>query len=104
MTSSSELSSLSPHRPRPLSYEDLRRFLFLVVGLGLAVVLVRALADVLTLFTVVLLAAVVLNPVVTWLEKRKMRRGLAVGVVMLALIGSGIGVAFLVVPPLVDQV
>jgi putative permease len=104
MNLSPEASSLRPRRPRPLSYEDLRRFLFLVVALGLAFLMIRALADVLTLFTIVIFGAMVLNPVVVWLEKRGIRRGLAVLIVMMGLIGSGIGVLYLVAPPLVEQV
>lgn len=89
---------------RPLSYEDLRRFLFLLVSLALAAVAIHAIADLLILFTVIIFMAMVLNPVVVWLEKRKIRRGLAVIMVMLGLIGTGVGVGFLVVPPLVEQV
>ncbi len=92
----------APHRP--LSYEDLRRFLFLLLGLALAAVAIRALADLLILFTIIIFAAMVLNPVVVWLEKRKIRRGLAVLMVMLGLIGTGVGVGFLIVPPLIEQV
>ncbi|HEX9996430.1 MAG TPA: AI-2E family transporter [Abditibacterium sp.] len=94
----------SPRRPRPLSYEDLRRFLFLILALGLAALLIRSISDILILFTVILFAAMVLNPVVVWLERRKLRRGLAVLVVMLGLIGTLVGVGFLVAPPLIEQV
>ena len=93
-----------PRRERPLSYQDLRRFLFLLIGLGVAAVFVRAIADLLVLFTVVIFIAMVLNPVVVWLEKRGLRRGLAVLTVMLGLIGTVVGVGFLVVPPFVEQV
>ncbi len=92
-----------PAPQRPLSYEDLRRFLFLLLGLALAAVAIQALSDLLILFTVIVFAAMVLNPVVVWLEKRKVRRGLGVVIVLLGLIGSGIGVGFLVVPPFVEQ-
>ncbi len=89
---------------RPLSYQDLRRFLFLLLGLALAALAIHAIADLLVLFTVIVFMAMVLNPVVVWLEKRGLRRGLAVITVMLGLIGTTVGVGFLVVPPLVEQV
>lgn len=104
MNVSSESTPYRPRRQRPLSYEDLRRFLFMVAALGLAVVMIGALADVLTLFAVVLFAAMVLNPIVVWLEKRGIRRGLSVMIVMLGLIGCGVGLIALVAPPLIDQV
>ncbi len=93
-----------PRRERPLSYQDLRRFLFLLLALGLGAIFIHALADLLVLFTVIVFTAMVLNPVVVWLEKRGLRRGLAVMTVMLSLVGTLIGVGFLVVPPLVEQV
>ncbi|PQV65532.1 putative PurR-regulated permease PerM [Abditibacterium utsteinense] len=93
-----------PRREKPLSYSDLRRFLFLILGLGLAGIFIHALADLLVLFTVIIFMAMVLNPVVVWLEKRGLRRGLAVVTVMLSLVGTMVGVGFLVVPPLVEQV
>lgn len=92
----------APHRP--LSYEDLRRFLFLLLSLALAAVAIYALSDLLILFTVIVFVAMVLNPVVAWLEKRRVRRGLGVVIVMLGLIGTGVGIGFLVLPPLVEQV
>lgn len=95
----------SPNPPRsfPLSYEDLRRFLALCLGFGLVYLLVRELGQVLMLFVTVFFLAAVLNPLVVWLERRKIRRGIAVMLVMLGLIGTMIGVGFLVVPPIVEQ-
>lgn len=95
---------MRPRRPRPLSYEDLRRFLFLVLGLGLAGLVIHAVSKILILFTIVLFAAMVLNPVVSWLTKRGFKRPIATLVVLLSLLGGLVGVGFLVVPPLVEQV
>jgi predicted PurR-regulated permease PerM len=102
--SSAPYSPPEPAPHPPLSYEDLRRFLFLLLGVALAAVAIHNLADLLTLFTVIIFMAMVLNPVVVWLEKRKIRRGLAVVMVLMGLIGTGVGVGFMVVPPLVEQV
>jgi len=88
---------------RPLSYEDLRRFLLLVVALLLVAALLRALTPILLLFTTVFLLAMVLNPLVSRLERRGVRRGLAVVVIvflLLAVVGLALG---LVVPLIMEQ-
>ncbi len=87
----------------PLSYADLRRFFALLIGFGLAALLIHALGDILMLFVVAFFVAMVLNPFVSWLERRGVRRGIAVLLTMLGLIGTIIGVGFLVVPPVVEQ-
>ena len=51
---------------RPLSYEDLRRFLLLVVSMCLLTVVAVALAKIVSLFVVVFFLAMVLNPIVVW--------------------------------------
>lgn len=89
---------------RPLSYEDMRRFLLLVVSLILLAFAVVALAKIVLLFTIVFFLAMVLNPLVTWLEKRGLKRGLGVLLVMGALVAVIIGIGFLVVPPVMEQV
>jgi predicted PurR-regulated permease PerM len=89
---------------RPLSYGDLRRFLGLVATLAIAALLIGALGPTLLLFAVVFLLAMVLNPLVTGLEKRGLKRGLAVMLVMFSLIGIVAMLLFLVVPPLLEEI
>jgi predicted PurR-regulated permease PerM len=48
--------------------------------------------------------AVALTPVVDWLERRRIKRGVAIGIVYVALLLILAGLGALVVPPLVDQV
>ena len=84
-------------------YENLRRFLFLCFGLAAAAVLTIALGKFVMLLVVVLFLSMVLNPIVVWLEKRRLPRGLAVVLVMLSLLGIMVGVGFLVVPPIIEQ-
>lgn len=89
---------------RPFSqYENMRRFLFLCIGLAGAAVITIALGKFVMLLVVVLFLSTVLNPAVVWLEKRRLPRGLAVVLVMLSLIGLMVGVGFLVVPPIIEQ-
>lgn len=89
---------------RPFSYEDLRRFLFLVLTLFVLYWLVSSLARTLLLFVVVGFLAMVLNPLVVWLEKRGMRRVFAVLITMTGLLAVLVGVGFLVVPATVSQI
>ena len=88
---------------QPATYEDLRRFLFLCLSLGAAAYVAFKLGNILMLLVVVFFLAAVLNPVVVWLEKRRLPRGLAVVLVMLGLLGTLVGVGFLVVPPIIEQ-
>ena len=89
---------------RPFTqYENLRRFLFLCFGVATSALLVFSLGKIVGLLVVVLFLAAILNPIVVWLEKRRLPRGLAVVLVMLGLIGVLVGVGFLVVPPIVEQ-
>jgi putative permease len=78
----------------PLTYADLKRWLGLVVLLALAALLGWALHSILLLFAVVFLVAMVLNPIVAFLEKKGLRRGVA----LLAL-----AMSFLI-PPLLAQI
>jgi predicted PurR-regulated permease PerM len=89
---------------RPLSYGDLRRFLGLIATLSIATLLIGALGPTLLLFAVVFLLAMVLNPLVTGLEKRGLKRGLAVMLVMFSLIGIVALLLYLVVPPLLEEI
>ena len=89
---------------RPFSqYENMRRFLFLCIGLLGAAAITIALGKFVMLLVVVLFLSTVLNPAVVWLEKRRLPRGLAVLLVMLSLVGVMVGVGFLVVPPIIEQ-
>ncbi len=89
---------------RPFTqYENLRRFLFLCLGVAASALLIVSLGKLVMLLVVVLFLSAILNPVVVWLEKRRLPRGLAVVLVMLGLVGVLVGVGFLVVPPIIEQ-
>jgi putative permease len=88
----------------PLSYADLKRWLGLVVLLILAAFLVWALKSILLLFAVVFLVAMVLNPVVAFLQRRGMKRGLAVALLGLVFVTLfALALSFLI-PPFLSQV
>jgi predicted PurR-regulated permease PerM len=89
---------------RPFCYADLRRFLGLMLLMAISAVIVWRLADTILLFVMVFLAAIVLNPVVSWFERRGVKRGLAVMLVILALLGIAVLALWLVVPVVLEQV
>src|ERR1700755_729028 len=85
-------------------YIDLKRWLGLIVLLILAAFLVWALKSILLLFAVVFLVAMVLNPVVAFLQRRGMNRGLAVGLLGLVFVTLfALALSFLI-PPFLSQV
>jgi predicted PurR-regulated permease PerM len=61
------------------------------------------LSQVLTLLAVALFLALGLDPIVRWLQRRGLRRGWAVLVVFVVVIGAFAGLLFVLVPPLADQ-
>jgi predicted PurR-regulated permease PerM len=76
------------------------------LGVLLALGIVHALSQarsVLILIVVALFLAVGLNPVVEALTRRGMRRGFAIGIVFVVVIGAFVGFGFAVVPPVIEQ-
>ena len=88
----------------PLNYTDLKRWLWLLVLVILAAFLVWALKSILLLFAVVFLVAMVLNPIIAFLERRCIHRGLAVALLSLAFLAVDALVLAFLMPPLLDQV
>ena len=88
----------------PLTLTDLKRWLGLLVLLISAGLLAWALQSILLLFAVVFLVAMVLNPIVAFLQRRRIHRGLAVALLALALVAVfALALSFLI-PPLLSQV
>ena len=92
---------------RPMSSRSPFRVAFTAaLGVALAYGLVQALIAVRSILILLLSAAFLaigLNPAVEWLEKQKVRRGRAVGIVLLAVLLFFVGFGFAVVPPIVEQ-
>jgi predicted PurR-regulated permease PerM len=99
---------MEPHRSidqnAPLSYRGARQLLGLVVLLVIIAFILRALESVLLLFAIVFLLAMVLNPIVVWLQRHRVPRGLAVAIVILGLLVVAATVILFAVPPLAKQV
>jgi predicted PurR-regulated permease PerM len=76
------------------------------LGVLLALAIVHAMSQarsVLILIVVALFLAVGLNPLVEGLTRRGMRRGVAIGIVFVVVIGAFVGFGFAVVPPVIEQ-
>src|SRR5438045_8896499 len=69
----------------PFTYRDARRLLILVVLLIVGCLLLRALVPVFLLFGIVILLAMVLNPLVVALERRRIPRPIGAALVLIAL-------------------
>jgi len=92
---------------RPLSRRSPFRLAFTAaLGVAVAYGLVMALIAVQSVLVLLLTAAFLaigLNPAVEALERRRMRRGFAVGVVLFLVLLFFVGFGFAVVPPIVEQ-
>src|ERR1700730_18963787 len=84
---------------RPLSYADLVRWFVIVTLIVLGVALAMAIKEPLLLFAIAFLIAMVLNPAVAFLERRGLKRGLAVGLLIIVLLAIFALIVFLVAPP-----
>ena len=76
------------------------------LGVFVAYFLVQAIVQarsVIVLIVVALFLAIGLSPITEWLIARGMRRGFAVLVVFLVVIGAFVGFGFAVVPPVIEQ-
>jgi predicted PurR-regulated permease PerM len=90
-----------PHAP--LSYHGARRIVWLVFLLLIGWLILRALEPVILLFALALLLAMVLNPIVVWLEKHRLPRFIGVIVTILALIAVTATIILFAIPPLSRQ-
>src|SRR6266513_207813 len=87
----------------PLSYHGAWRIVWLVFLLIIVWLIVRSLEPVILVFALVFLLAMVLNPIVVWLEKRHLPRFVSVILLMLALIAVTATIAIFAIPPLARQ-
>ena len=87
----------------PLSYQGARRIVWLVFFLLVIWLILRALQPVILLFALVFLLAMVLNPIVVWLQKHRIPRFVGVILVMLALVAVATTIIIFAIPPLARQ-
>jgi len=87
----------------PLSYRGARRIVGLVFLLAIVWFVLRSLQSVVLLFAIVFLLAMVLNPIVAWLQKHHVPRLASVILLMLALVAVTGTVILFAIPPLARQ-
>ncbi len=87
----------------PLSYHGARRIVWLVFLLVVLWFVLRSLQPVVLLFALVFLLAMVLNPLVVWLQKRHVPRFASVILLMFALIAVAGTIVLFAIPPLARQ-
>jgi len=93
----------APQENGCLTYRDARRLLIFVILLIVIWMVLRALVPVLLLFGIVILLAMVLNPLVVMLQRRRVPRALGVAIVLVALAAVVIIVVAVAVPTFADQ-
>jgi predicted PurR-regulated permease PerM len=84
-------------------FRALRKAIFLAVGLYLLLQFVEAVTFLLLFFALVILLAAVLNPVVAWLQRRRIPRTLGAILVVAGIVGGVAAALWFAVPPLIHQ-
>ncbi len=87
----------------PLSYRGAHRIVWLAFLLIIVWLILRSLVFVVLLFAIVFLLAMVLNPIVVWLQKRHIPRFASVILLMLALVAVTGTIIVFAIPPLARQ-
>jgi predicted PurR-regulated permease PerM len=87
----------------PLSYHDAWRIVWLVFLLIVVWLILRALQPVILIFALVFLVAMVLNPIVVWLQKHHVPRFASVILLILALVVITATIIVFAIPPLARQ-
>ena len=87
----------------PLSYHGAWRIVWLIFLLIILWLIVRALQPVILLFALVFLLAMVLNPIVVWLQKHHVPRFVSVILLMLTLVAVTTTIVVFAFPPLARQ-
>src|SRR5437773_10185560 len=87
----------------PLSYHGAWRIVWLVFLLIIVWLILRALQPVILLFALVFLLAMVLNPIVVWLQKHRVPRFVSVILLMLALVAVTTTIILFAIPPMSRQ-
>ena len=87
----------------PLSYRGAWSIVWLVFLLFIIWLLLRALQPLILLFALVFLLAMVLNPIVAWLQKHHVPRFASVILLMLALVAVTTTIIVFAIPPLARQ-
>jgi predicted PurR-regulated permease PerM len=94
----------APERVVDFRPRTVLRVLALIIATALVLEVVWIARHVISWIFIALFLALALNPAVDWLEKRIKRRGVATAIVFFAAVAAIIGIGFLFVPTLINQV
>src|SRR3954471_6713658 len=93
-----------PARVQPVVVPRWVELVLLPLAIVGAYIVLRAAGPVLLLFVIAGLIALLLNPVVAFVQRRHIPRGAAVSIVMVTLVAGLVGIGFLLAGPIGDQV
>ncbi len=86
-----------------LTYSGARRIVGLIIFLLIAWYLLRSLQSILLLFALVFLVAMVLNPILVWLEKLRIPRAAGVALLTLGLLAFAALLITFAIPPIMRE-
>src|SRR3954471_22402618 len=93
-----------PARAQPVVVPRWVELVLLPLAIVGAYGLLRAAGPVLLLFVIAGLIALLLNPIVAFVQRARIPRGAAVGIVIVTLVAALVGLGFLLANPIADQV
>jgi predicted PurR-regulated permease PerM len=99
------MASATPERPEPrtMRIELSLRSVFSILAIVATLWLLARLWQIMLVIIIGVVLAGSFSPVVDWLERRRVPRWVALGAILLALLGGVVGVGFLVIPALMSQ-
>lgn len=90
-------------KDQPYTFDRVVRLILSACGIIGTVLLLRYLSDVLVPFAAAVVLAYLLNPIVTYVERKTGRRGLAVGITLTGIGLVGLSIVILLVPLMANQ-
>ena len=88
---------------RTVRFEIAPRSIFLILAVIAGILLVARLWQIILMLIIALVLAGTFSPVVTWLERHRVPRPLALGLILVALLGFIVGLGALLIPAFVHQ-
>ena len=90
-------------RVRTVRFEIAPRSIFLILAIAGGILLIARLWEIILILIIALVLAGTFSPVVTWLERHRVPRPLALSLILVALLGFIVGLGALIIPAFVHQ-
>jgi len=90
-------------RMRTVRFEIAPRSIFLILAIAGSILLIARLWEIILILIIALVLAGTFSPVVTWLERHRVPRALALSLILIALLGFLVGLGALIIPAFVHQ-